>query len=94
MIEQYAESPLPRWVERGDGVDEVVGAVQRLDDDAAVAELVAPHQLDQLGVVSTFDPDPARRGDPGAGPGGGNRTRRRDRQGTTDASRRAAGGAA
>ena len=44
------------------GADEVVGAVQRLDDDAELAQVVAPHVLDQLGVVASLHPDPARLG--------------------------------
>ena len=69
--------PATRWSTRmprrrcGDGANagtaagEVVDAVHRLDDDADVAQVVAPHVLEQLGVVAALDPDPARRGDPG-----------------------------
>ena len=32
--------------------DEVVDAVHRFDDDAKLAQLVAPHVFDQLGVVA------------------------------------------
>ena len=66
MIEQHAEPPLVRRAEVGDGGREVVGAVQRLDDDAQLAQVVAPHVLEQLGVVLALDPDPARRSHPGA----------------------------
>ena len=38
---------------------QVVGAVEALDDDALDAQVVAPHLLDQLGVVHAFHPDPA-----------------------------------
>ena len=51
------------------GADEVVDAVHRLDDDPDVAQVVAPHVLEQLGVVAPLDPDPARRGHR-AGPAG------------------------
>ena len=48
----------------GDGGDEVVDAVHRLDDDAELAQVVAPDVLEQLGVVAALDPDPAGGGDP------------------------------
>ena len=44
---------------------QVVGAVETLDHDAFDAKIVAPHLLDQLGVVHAFDQDAragARRG--------------------------------
>ena len=46
-------------------VVEVVDAVEALDHDALDAQVVAPHLLDQLGVVDALDPDAARPGDPG-----------------------------
>ena len=67
VIEQHTEAALRCRVEGRDGLGEVVGAMQRLDDDAAVAQFVTPHQLEQLGIVATFHPDPARRRDPGSG---------------------------
>ena len=54
----------------GDGASEVVDAVHRLDDDAELAEIVAPHVLEQLGVVACPRP---RSGSPAAtlaGPAG------------------------
>src|SRR3546814_15562083 len=42
-----------------------VHAVQALDDDALVAQVVAPDLLDQLGVVDALDQDPAGAGDAG-----------------------------
>ena len=67
VIEQHTEAALRCRIEGRDGLGEVVGAVQRLDDDAAVAQFVTPHQLEQLGIVATFHPDPARRRDPSSG---------------------------
>ena len=63
VVEQHAEAALRARLELGHGTDEVVGAVQRLDDDAELAQVVAPHVLDQLGVVAALDPDPAGAGD-------------------------------
>ena len=48
--------PKPR-----DRVGEVVDPVEPLDDDALDPQVVAPHPLDQLGVVHALDPDPAAR---------------------------------
>ena len=48
--------------ELGDGGGEVVHAVHRLDDHALDPQVVAPHRLDQRGVVDALDPDPARPG--------------------------------
>ena len=44
---------------------QLVDAVQRLHHDALDAQVVAPHPLDELGVVEALDPDPAAPGDPG-----------------------------
>jgi hypothetical protein len=49
----------------------MVGAVERLDDDAALAEFVAPDAFEQLGVMLSLDPDPARRCDARTGSLGG-----------------------
>ena len=45
---------------------QVVGAVEPLDHDAFDAQVVAPHLLDQLGVVHAFHQDARRARDPGA----------------------------
>ena len=63
VVEQHAEPPFGAGANSGDRGDEVVGAVHRLDDDAELAQVVAPDVLDELGVVLALDPDPARRGD-------------------------------
>ena len=76
VVDEHAEAALRRRAERGDGGGEVVDAVHRLDDDAELAQVVAPHVLEQLGVVAALDPDPAGRGDPG-------RRRRRRRSSPT-----------
>ena len=44
---------------------QVVDAAEVLDDDALDPQVVAPHLLDQLGVVPALDVDPAAAGDPG-----------------------------
>ncbi len=61
-----------------DGRPEMVDAVQAFHHHAFDAEVVAPHPLDQLGVVDSFDPEPARPRHPGRGAGHGHRSRRRD----------------
>ena len=57
--------------------DEVVDAVERFDDDALDAQVVAPDPLEQRGVVHALDPDPAGRGRPGPRRRPPRRTRRR-----------------
>jgi hypothetical protein len=49
-------------------LDEVVDAAHRLDHDAELAQVVAPHPLQQPGVVAALDPDPRRLGDLGRRP--------------------------
>ena len=86
----WSRPPGDRRARRADGwrrgrssatiAGQVVDAVQELDDDADVAQVVAPDLLDQLGVVPALDVDAAgpgylgpadRRGDrAGCGPGG------------------------
>ncbi|MEI2815427.1 MAG: hypothetical protein V9E99_03055 [Microthrixaceae bacterium] len=67
---------------RAEGPDDrghVVGAVHRFDDDALRTQVVAPHLLDELGIVNALDEDAARAGDPRRRLGGGDRARRRER---------------
>ena len=78
VVDEHTEASLRARPERGDGPDDVVDAVHRLDDHADLAQVVAPHVLEQLGVVAALDPDPARRGDPGPDRRAGDRARRRD----------------
>ena len=56
----------------------------------SVAQVVAPHVLEQLGVVAPLDPDPARRGDPRRRRRPGDRTRSRDRRAAGAGGRRPA----
>ena len=42
-----------------DDADQIVDAAEVFDDDALDPQVVAPHLLDQLGVVSALDVDPA-----------------------------------
>ena len=75
--------PAPRPDDAGAGpkssrcAGEVVDAAQVLDDDALDAQVVAPHLLDQLGVVPALDEDPALAGHPGPLAGHRHRSRRR-----------------
>ena len=50
--------------ERPDDLGQVVGAVERLDHHALDPQVVAPHPLDQLGVVDALDEDAAGPGHP------------------------------
>ena len=68
MIEEHPEPAIRRRAEVGDGGREIIGAVQRFDHDAELAQVVAPHVFEQLGVVLALDPDPAGRGHPAARP--------------------------
>jgi hypothetical protein len=78
VIDEDAESPPVLRLEVADDGRQVVDAFQVLDDDADVAQVVAPDLLHQLRVVLALDVDPAglgdlgpllRRGDrPGGGP--------------------------
>ena len=69
MVDEHAEPPSRGGAELADDGGQVVDAVQRLDDDALDAQVVAPDLLDELGVVLALDVDPALAGDPGAGAG-------------------------
>ena len=66
VVEQHADARTRPRLQRGEHVGKVIGAVEALDDDTLDAEVVAPDELDQLGVVHAFHEDPARPGDPGA----------------------------
>ena len=66
VVDQHAE-PAPRpGGEAAHRRRQVVDAVQRLDHDPLDAQVVAPHLLDELGVVDALDPDPAGPRDPRA----------------------------
>ena len=66
MVEQDADPAVGPGLELVEHRAQVVGTVETLDHDAFDAQVVAPHLLDQLGVVHTFHQDPRRVRDPGA----------------------------
>ena len=76
MVEEHPDAAVRSGPEFVEHHAQVVGAVETLDDDTFDAEVVAPHLLDQLGVVHSFHQDPRRardagtRADDGAAPGG------------------------
>ena len=67
VVDQDAEPAAGPWSHGADGGREVVDAVEHLDDDTLDAQVVAPHLLDELGVVPPLDEDPG--GPRGAGAG-------------------------
>ena len=69
VVEQDAEPAPGPGPEGPHDLGQVVGAVERLDDDPLDPQVVAPHPLDQLGVVRALDQDAAGPGDPGGAPG-------------------------
>ena len=71
--------PVRGGAEVGDGGGQVVHAVHRFDDDALDPQVVAPHGLDERGVVDALDPDPARPRRAGGEVRDRDRPRRRDR---------------
>jgi len=75
VVDQHAEPPSRRRAEVADDAGEVVDAVQRLDDDALDAQVVAPDLLDELGVVLALDVDAPLAGDPRLRPGDVGRAR-------------------
>jgi hypothetical protein len=80
MVDQHADPALLAGLEVDEVVGEVVDPTEVLDDDALDAQVVAPDPLDQLGVVATFDEDPAGAGDAGLGVVDGDRARCRARR--------------
>ena len=75
MVDEDADAPGGAGAEAADLVGEVVDPVEQFDDDALVAQVVAPDLLEQLGVVLALDPDAAGAGDPCPAPLGGDRAR-------------------
>src|SRR5699024_6144547 len=65
MVQQHAQPPTRLGRELGDDGGQVIGAAQLLDNHALEAQVVAPHLLDQFGVVAAFDVDPAGTGHAG-----------------------------
>ena len=74
VVDQHAQPPLRSWTELLDDSDEIVDAAEILDHDALDPEVVAPHLLDQLGVMTALHIDPAGPGDTGARAGHRHRT--------------------
>ncbi len=68
-----ASRPRPEGGQLG---GQVVDAAEVLDHDPLDAQVVAPHPLDQLGVVAALDEDPARPRHPGRRVVDGHRARR------------------
>ena len=68
VVDQHAEPPSLGRAELAHDRGQVVHAVQRLDDDALDAQVVAPDLLDQFGVVLALDVDAAARARPAPGP--------------------------
>src|SRR6266498_1411086 len=64
MVDEHADATRRFRSERVQLLVEVVDAVDRLDDDALDAQVVAPDPFKQRRVVDALDPDPARPGDP------------------------------
>ncbi len=67
MVEQDARTSWASRRELAQDLLEVVGALEVLDRNTLDAQVVAPHLLDQLGVVPALDEDAAGAGDTGAG---------------------------
>jgi hypothetical protein len=63
VIEEHPESTRRARPESVNCSLQAVGAVQGFDDNGSMPEVVTPDLLDQLGVMNTFDPDPACPGD-------------------------------
>ncbi len=59
VVDQHPEPAGRPGPELGDGPVQVVDPVEALDDHALDPQVVAPHPLDQFGVVDALDPDPA-----------------------------------
>ena len=66
VVEQDADPAVGPGLELVEHRAQVVGTVETLDHDAFDAQVVAPHLLDQLGVVHAFHQDPRHARDPGA----------------------------
>ena len=91
VVEQDAQTAPGSRPETADDLGEVVGSVEQLDDDAFDAQVVAPHLLDELGVVTALDQDAAGPGDAGGRTGHGDGARRRP-PGSSSARERREGG--
>ena len=59
VVEQHPELALAARLKLLDHRLQIVSTVHRFDDDAEIAKIVAPHMLEEFGVMFTFDPDTA-----------------------------------
>ncbi len=76
VIDQHGKAGLRPRSEPGDRRVEVVDPALGFDDDGGVAQVVAPHPLDQAGIVVALHPQAAGPGDLGRALWGGDRARR------------------
>src|SRR5665811_2024594 len=65
VVDEHAQSPLGVRSELLHDGGQVVDTAEVLDRDPHVAQVVTPHLLDELGVVTALDVDAGRDGDPG-----------------------------
>ena len=63
MVDEHAETATGTGPEVEHGLGEMVETVEPFDHDAFGAQVVAPHLLDELGVVDAFDEHAAGLGD-------------------------------
>ena len=68
VVDEHAEPTARAGLELLDDADEIVDAAEVFDDHALDAQVVAPHLLDEFGVVSALDVDPAGQRHPGLRP--------------------------
>ena len=66
VVDEHAQPPLWAGPELCDDTDEIVDAPKVFDHHRLDPQIVAPHLLDELGVVAAFHVDPPGPGDPGA----------------------------
>jgi hypothetical protein len=74
VVHEYADAALRIWREFQQSVGEVVDAVEHLDDDALDSQIIAPHALNEFGVVLALDPDTRTAGNACLASGDRNRT--------------------
>ena len=68
VVDEHAQAVAGAGAEVVDDLGQVVDAVESLDDDALDPKVVAPHLLDQLGVVDALHQDAAGPRHPGPVP--------------------------
>ena len=77
MVDEHAQSSLWAGPELLDDADEIVDAAEVFDHHTLDAQIVAPHLLDEFGVVAALHIDPAGPGHSGARSSQRHRSRRR-----------------